>query len=511
MKQRPNRVKEVILRRSSFIIMLILILGAFGLLRIVATHKDIDDVANIDIPIIEILTEIETNQLEQSLAFERAFRYAEEYFRESEEDAILLNRFAVSDSTFRYLAKQVDLGLLAADEEVQEALKRTDQESQRIKLRQLLLAIKKLEGDHARYEEHVINVLDLLEMGRIDEALIISDQVEQEEDQFNKQVEDTLLRLEMFTESLVQFVEQEEVLSMKWIVTLTLLFIILALLAVYSFSYRIWRPLEDIRTGALKIGGGNLKARVKIRSSSITYDIVEAFNDMAEKLDDSQREIDRFIHFSYSTANDLKAPITNLSSLLEMFDKNDMSTGNFKAILNNAKKTTEQLNKTVEALTEVNRVREGLTAERDELIIEDVLKEVVSRNVNEIKALKATIKKDFSDCQMISYPKGQLKTILQILLSNSIKYRDPEKPLVIKIKTKEVNGHTTLIFNDNGLGFDGLKYREEILKPYVRIHAHVDGAGLGLYMVKMILDYNKGGIRIESEPRRGATFALRLN
>lgn len=511
MKRRPNRVKEVILRRSSFIIMLILILGAFGLLRIVTTHKDIDDVANIDIPIIEILTQIETNQLEQSLAFERAFRYAEEYYTNPDISEFTFNRFVVSDSTFRYLAKQVDLGLLSAEEEIQIALKRTDQESQRIKLRQLLLAVKKLEGDHIKYEEHVIEVLDLLEKGEVREALLKSDQVEQEEDHFNKQIEDVLIRLEMFTESLVQFVEQEEVISMKWIVTLTLLFIILALLAVYSFSYRIWRPLEDIRSGAERIGRGNLKARVKLRSSSITYDIVEAFNDMAEKLDDSQREIDRFIHFSYSTANDLKAPITNLASLLEMFEKDNMSAGNFKAILNNAKKTTSQLNRTVEALTEANRVREGLLSEKDELVFEEVLKEVVGRSMEQIKAANASIKTDFSECHMVSYPKSHLKTILQKLLSNSLKYRDPEKSLVIKVKTRIINGHVTIIFNDNGLGFDALKHRDEIVRPYVRVHAHVEGTGLGLYLVKTILDYHKGGIRIESEPKKGATFALRLN
>ena len=178
---------------------------------------------------------------------------------------------------------------------MQDALKRTSQESQRIKLRGLLLSVRKLENDHTSYEEHAIEVLTLLEQGDYKKAAIAADPVEQEEDQFNKQVEGVLMRHEMFTESLVQLVEQEEVLSMKWIVTLTLLFIILSLLAVYSFSYRIWRPLEDIRTGAEKIGSGNLRARVKLRSNSITYDIVEAFNDMAEKLDDAQNEINRFM------------------------------------------------------------------------------------------------------------------------------------------------------------------------------------------------------------------------
>lgn len=511
MNRRTNRVKEVILRRSSFIITLILVLGAIALLRVVATHKDIDDVANIDIPLIEILTQIETNQLEQSLAFERAIRHAEEYYVGGQVASNTLSKFAIEDSSFRYLAKQVDIDLLAADEEVQDALKRTNQESQRIKLRGLLLSVKKLESDHTSYEEHALEVLDYLEDGDLEKAFFSVEQVEQEEDQFNKQVEGVLMRHEMFTESLVQLVEQEEVLSMKWIVTLTLLFIILSLLAVYSFSYRIWRPLEDIRTGAEKIGSGNLNARIKLRSSSITSDIVEAFNDMADKLYTSQKEIDRFIHFSYSTANDLKAPITNLSSLLEMFEKENMNPSNFQAVLNNAKKTTDHLGKTVEALTEVNRVREELGTESEEVIIDEVLKEVVGQNIEKIKSANATIKKDFSEANLIQYPRRQLKLIFQKLLSNSLTYRDPEKPLVIRVKSKMVKGHVTIIFNDNGLGFDAIKYRDEILQPYVRIHAHVDGAGLGLYIVKTIIDYNNGGIRIESEPKKGATFAIRLN
>jgi len=511
MDRRPNRVKEVILKRSSFIITLILILGAFGLLRVVTTHKDIDDVANIDIPLIEILTQIETNQLEQSVAFERAIRNAEDYYIDGRESELLWNKFIIQDSLFKYLAKQVDIDLLAADQQVQESLKRTSQESQRIKLRGLLLSVRKLESDHTSFEDHALEVLNLLEDGEMEKAIIAADQVEREEDQFNKQVEGVLMRHEMFTESLVQLVEQEEVLSMKWIVTLTLLFIILSLLAVYSFSYRIWRPLEDIRNGAEKIGRGNLKARVKLRSNSITYDIVEAFNDMAEKLDDSQTQIDQFIHFSYSTANDLKAPISNLKSLMEMFEKDNLNSGNFKAVLNNAKKTTDHLGRAVEALTEVNRVREELGIEGHELIIEEVFKEVVGSFSSHIKSIGGTVKKDFSECNLIEYPKRHLKLIFQKLLSNAIKYRDPERPLVVKMKTKNVNGHVTIIFNDNGLGFDAIKYREEIFKPYVRVHSHTSGTGLGLYVVKLIVDHHNGSLRVESEPRKGSTFAVRLN
>lgn len=508
MTKRPNRIKEIILRRSTFIIFLILILGAFGLLRIVATHKDIDDVANIDLPIIEILTQIETNQLEQSIAFERAIRYSEEL---DDNGDIAIQGFAEADSTFRYLAQLVDVDLLEAEQEVIDALKKTTQETQRIKLKGLLLSIKKLESDHTSYEKHALEVIVLLEERRIEEAVFASERVESEEDQFNKQIEGVLMRHEMFTEALVKVVEQEEVLSMKWIVTLTLLFVILSLLAVYTFSYRIWRPLEDIRTGAEKIGSGNYDAKIKLKSNSITSDIVESFNGMADRLAYSQAEIDQFIHFSYSTADDLKAPITNLGSLLDMLSKENLNQSNFKAILNNAKKTNQQLEKTVSSLTEVNKVREELSSDGEELDIDEILKEVVTSQVSKIKSSNAVIKKDFSECPMMFYPKSQLKMIFKHLLSNSLAYRDPEKPLQIWVKTKQVKGHTTLIFKDNGLGFDSIKYKNEIFRPYTRLHSHVDGSGLGLYIIKSIVDYHRGGVRVESEVRKGATFALRLN
>ncbi len=508
MTRKPNRIKEIILRRSTFIIFLILILGAFGLLRIVTTHKDIDDVANIDLPIIEILTQIETNQLEQAIAFERAIRYSEELDTNGD---IALQGFAEADSTFRYLAALVDVDLLEAEQEVSDALKQTSQETQRIKLKGLLLSIKKLASDHTSYEKHALEVMDLLEERQIEEAVFASERVESEEDQFNKQVEGVLMRHEMFTEALVKVVEQEEVLSMKWIVTLTLLFIILSLLAVYTFSYKIWRPLEDIRTGAEKIGSGNYNAKIKLSSNSITSDIVEAFNDMADQLSYSQAEIDQFIHFSYSTADDLKAPITNLGSLLDMLSKENLNQSNFKAILNNAKKTNQQLEKTVDSLVEVNKVREELSSDGEELDIDEVLKEAVSAQISKIKSSNAVIKKDFSECPLIFYPKSQLLMIFKHLLKNSLSYRDPEKQLQIRIKSKQVSGHTTIIFKDNGLGFDSIKYKNEIFRPYTRLHSHVDGAGLGLYIVKTIIDYHRGGIRVESEPRKGATFALRLN
>ena len=121
-----NKVRDIILKRTSLIITLLLILSAVALLRVATTHKDVDDVANIDLPLIEILTQIETNQLEQSLSFERAIRYSEEL----DKNEFAYNNFIVADSNFRYLAKLVDQDLLTAEQQVVHALGRTSQEAQ---------------------------------------------------------------------------------------------------------------------------------------------------------------------------------------------------------------------------------------------------------------------------------------------------------------------------------------------------------------------------------------------
>lgn len=502
-----NRVRDVILRRSALIIMLLLVLGAVSLLRIVYTHKDVVDVAQIDLPLIEILTQIETNQLEQSINFERAVRHA----NETPLNIFTNQNFVTADSTFRYLAKVVDEDLIRSEGLVSEAFESTEQQDQKSNLRILLLHVKKLEADHTSYERHAIEVLDLLEQGNMVDALILTDKVEQEEDQFNKQVEGVLFRHELFTESLMKFVEKEEVLSMQWVVALTLLFVIFSIVAVYMFSYRIWRPLEDIKLGAERLGSGDLNKRVTLRTNSITEDVVEAFNSMANKLQDSQRDIDKFISFSYKSSHDLKAPIENLNSLLEMLEKEKVGGSNYDTILKNAKRSTSKLKTTVSALSEFNKIREQLGTRKEQLKFDVVLKEVLGKLIGDIKEANVTLRKDFSGCPQVYYPSPHLRSILFQLISNAIKYRDPSKKTLVDIKSQVVNGKTILMIRDNGLGFDSIKYSEEMLAPFVRLHSHNEGTGLGLHIVKTILDYHHGTIRIESEPRKGAKFVLQLN
>lgn len=503
-----NPIRDVILKRSSFLILMLLILSAVALLRMVATYKDIDDVATIDMPLIELLTQVETNQLEQSVNFERAIRYSEELHK----NPYAMEQFKHADSTFRYLAKLVDQDLLQIDHEIQDAMTRTTQENQIVKLRGLLLSVRKLETDHANYETHALEVMRLLELGKIEDAVIVSERVESEENEFNKQVEGVLMRHEMFTEAMVQVVEQEEVLSIKTIAILTLTFVILSLIAVYTFSYRIWRPLEDIREGADKLGSGILDTRIRVRGNNITDTIVDTFNKMADNLQEVHKDMEGFIQFSYSTTQDLKPPVQNLKTLLAMLQDRNPNEETTKPVIRSAMRSVDQISKTIEAIDQINQLRYTLPDAIEIVNFDEVLREVGTELIEKIRSTRTSIKKDFSECKEIRYPKSHLKIILKELLDNAIKFRNPDEVLVIHIKTTINHGMVTLMVKDNGLGFDSIKNGSNVLKPFVRLHSSVEeGSGLGLYAVATILHYHKGQIKMESKPKKGTVATLQLN
>lgn len=116
---------------------------------------------------------------------------------------------------------------------------------------------------------------------------------------------------------------------------------------------------------------------------------------------------------------------------------------------------------------------------------------------------------NIDDCPNIKFSAKNLRSILYNLLSNSIKYASPERPPEVLIKTAKLDGYQVLIVKDNGLGIQN-KNREKIFSMFKRCHDHVEGTGIGLYMVKRIVDNAGGKIEIESDMEKGSAFKIFL-
>ena len=104
-----------------------------------------------------------------------------------------------------------------------------------------------------------------------------------------------------------------------------------------------------------------------------------------------------------------------------------------------------------------------------------------------------------------------LESILLNLVSNAIKYRQPDiNPLVI-VKSYIKDGFKTLAVKDNGQGIDLEKYGTKVFGLYKTFHANPQAHGIGLFMTKNQVEAMGGSIQVESEPGLGTTFIIKFN
>ncbi|HEY1337662.1 MAG TPA: ATP-binding protein [Bryobacteraceae bacterium] len=99
--------------------------------------------------------------------------------------------------------------------------------------------------------------------------------------------------------------------------------------------------------------------------------------------------------------------------------------------------------------------------------------------------------------------------VCQNLLSNSLKYRKPDEPLVVRIEAESSSpGEWIIAVKDNGAGIEP-KFHDQIFAPFKRLHgAEIPGTGIGLALCRRIMEAHGGRIWVQSERGKGATFRL---
>ena len=105
-----------------------------------------------------------------------------------------------------------------------------------------------------------------------------------------------------------------------------------------------------------------------------------------------------------------------------------------------------------------------------------------------------------------------MRQIFQNLIGNALKFKKPDLAPVVKVSSLEVSkGLFEITVADNGIGFDN-KYAERVFEVFQRLHgrSEYEGTGMGLAIVRKIVERHKGSIRAQSEPGQGTTFSLRL-
>ncbi len=215
--------------------------------------------------------------------------------------------------------------------------------------------------------------------------------------------------------------------------------------------------------------------------------------------------------FSYITSHNLRAPLSNLTGLLDLLHDIPIENEELKEILNGFSSSTNMLNDTINDLVKVIVIKDSLSIAKEKLQINDLLKITLNQLNNIITLNKPEIKLNLDNAPIIYANKTFFESILLNLLTNAIKYRAKDRTLEITISSKEINNKVVLTFSDNGIGIDLKRNKDKVFGLYQRFHDYPDSKGLGLYLVKSQVESMGGKIEIESEVNVGTTFTLTFN
>jgi signal transduction histidine kinase len=271
---------------------------------------------------------------------------------------------------------------------------------------------------------------------------------------------------------------------LTWVINLTIL--VIFVLVVYFLRQSLRRQRKRIKELASSFRQG-LEKTVKARTLELS------------------RQTQQMEQFSYIIAHNLKAPIARMQGLINLIS---LQSGKSEE-LEKLKICTQELESTLSDLMDILRVKTSPLESVRKVDIGEVLQKIRFQLQDKIEQAGAEIETQL-DLQEVYTVPAYLESILFNLISNSIKYRSAKRPLRIRIESREKNGYCIISVNDNGLGFDPEAVRGKIFQPYQRFHSHIDGKGLGLYMVKTQLESLGGILEFESQPDQGTTFTCHI-
>ncbi|CAN5583672.1 hypothetical protein BH23BAC1_BH23BAC1_38520 [soil metagenome] len=218
-------------------------------------------------------------------------------------------------------------------------------------------------------------------------------------------------------------------------------------------------------------------------------------------------DLDSFI---YTASHDLKSPVTNLEGLISLL------SGELEGRLNEQEQkllrmmqtSITKFKSTIAGLVEITKAQKNLEESNELISIPEIIEDVKSEISDMIITSQAKIIENLK-VKQIKYAKVNFSSIIYNLVSNAIKYRSSDRDLLININTYSENGYTTLEVKDNGLGLDNSQ-QAKLFTMFKRLHSHVEGTGIGLYIVKRIVENNGGLIEVESELRKGTKFIIKF-
>lgn len=235
----------------------------------------------------------------------------------------------------------------------------------------------------------------------------------------------------------------------------------------------------------------------ELERAKITSDLIQRNRDLEQ--------------FTFIISHNLRAPTANIMGLTEHLQDEVTSKEEQVELLRALASSVLGLDAVIKDINSILQVKLEVNEKKERISFSRLVNDIIGSLgiINENNDIQ--IHPDFSEIDSIFSFKVYLHSIFYNLISNSIKYSKPGVKPLIEIKSKKENDKIILTFKDNGLGIDLNEKGDKIFRLYARFHSHVEGKGMGLFMVKTQVEAIGGKITIASEVNKGTEFTITLD
>ncbi len=272
-------------------------------------------------------------------------------------------------------------------------------------------------------------------------------------------------------------------------------------------SFAEWS--EEVTGTAAPWSAAEINSVMKLREESIhaineKANIVRRLN---EELNKAYEELDTF---SYTISHDLKTPLASIKNYTEiLLEDNDSLTPDIKKILDKVVRNADKMNMLITEILSYSHIgKQGLN--KKELDMKTMLEGIKAEILSAYNQVHVEI--SVGNCPPVNGDGVMISQVFTNLLGNAVKYSQKTTAPKVTVEGHKKNGEIFYTVKDNGIGIDATS-GDQVFELFRRLEnaRGYDGTGVGLAIVKRIMERHKARIWYESEPGKGTTFFLVFN
>ena len=265
-------------------------------------------------------------------------------------------------------------------------------------------------------------------------------------------------------------------------------------------------PLQDLKNNMNKVSKGNFEKMKETYDTKEIGELVRSFNIMVEGLQQIESLSESF---TANVSHEFKTPLSTIKGYTSLLEMGDYTEEEKKEYLFYINQSVNRLTNLTNSILLLNKIDNTEIMEVSEFSLDDQLREAVILLESRLEEKNIKVEVNVEEFNIES-EKSLLMSVWTNLLDNAVKFTKENGTIVVSLK--KCDNKAKVIISDNGIGMK----KEELERVFERFYqadtSHCsEGNGLGLSLVKSIIDKVKGKIYINSIYEEGTTFIIELD